>query len=177
MTQTNTMYSKKYRTVLDQRMAYIEGGQGNPIIFLHGNATSSYLWRNILPSMQNLGRCIAPDMVGMGDSEKLPSSGPGSYSFFEQSRYLDALLADLGVVKNVTLVGIDWGAALGFSWANRHRDAVKGIAYMEALVQPLTWEQWPELPRPFFQQMRTPLGEQMILEENFPRDAQRDKLK
>lgn len=167
MTRTTVLYPKRYRTVLGQRMAYVEVGQGDPLIFLHGNATSSYLWRNILPYMQNLGRCIAPDLIGMGDSDKLPYSGPGSYSFFEQSRYLDALLADLGVMENVTFVGIDWGGALGFHWANRHRDAVRGLAYMEALVQPLTWEQWPDLPRPFFQQMRTPMGEQMILEENF----------
>ena len=138
MTRTTVFYPKKYRRALGQRMEYVEVGQGDPIIFLHGNATSSYLWRNILPYMQNLGRCIAPDLIGMGDSDKLPYSGPGSYSFFEQSRYLDALLADFGVVENVTFVGIDWGGALGFHWANRHRDAVKGLAYMEALVQPLT---------------------------------------
>ena len=167
MIQAQMPYEKKYCTVLGQRMAYVDEGQGDPLVFVHGNATSSYLWRNILPYVQHQARCIAPDLVGMGDSEKLPYAGPGTYSFFEQSRYLDAFLKALDVTTHVTLVGMDWGAALSFYWAYRYPDVVKGLVYMEALVQPLTWEQWPDLPRPNFQKLRTPAGEQMILHDNF----------
>jgi haloalkane dehalogenase len=167
MINANMPYAKKYCTVLGQQMAYVEVGQGDPVVFVHGNATSSYLWRNILPYVEKQARCIAPDLLGMGDSARLATSGPGAYSFFEQSRYLDALLEALDVTSKVTFVAMDWGAALSFYWAYRHPEAVKGLVYMEALVQPLTWEQWPELPRPAFQQMRTPAGEQMILRDNF----------
>ena len=159
-------YEKQFMNVFDRTMAYVETGQGDPIVFLHGNPTSSYLWRNILPYLQRQGRCIAPDLIGMGDSEKLPGSGPGSYTFSEHRRYLDALLAQLRVERNVTFVGHDWGSALGFDWANRHQDAVRGIAYMEAIVQPVTWEQWSPQTRSFFEQLRGAEGEQMILEEN-----------
>ena len=129
-------YQKQRRRVLGREMAYVEVGEGDPIVLLHGNPTSSYLWRNVLPHLQPLGRCIAPDLIGMGDSEKLPNSGPGSYRFVEHRRYLDALLEALDVRERVTLVIHDWGSALGFDWANRHREAVKGIAYMEAIVAP-----------------------------------------
>ena len=112
-------------------MAYVEVGNGDPIVFLHGNPTSSYLWRNIIPYLEGLGRCIAPDLIGMGDSEKLPNSGPNSYTFIEHRRYLDGLLDLLGVKERITFVVHDWGSALGFDWANRHRDAVKGIVYLE----------------------------------------------
>jgi haloalkane dehalogenase len=159
-------YEKQFLNVFDRAMAYVETGQGDPIVFLHGNPTSSYLWRNILPYLQQEGRCIAPDLIGMGDSEKLPQSGPGSYTFREHRHYLDALLAALGVERNVTFVTHDWGSALGFDWANRHRDAVRGIAYMEAIVQPVTWEQWSPQTRSFFEHLRGAQGEQMILEEN-----------
>ncbi len=159
-------YEKQFLNVFDRTMAYVETGQGDPIVFLHGNPTSSYLWRNILPYLQRQGRCIAPDLIGMGDSEKLPGSGPGSYTFSEHRRYLDALLAQLRVERNVTFVGHDWGSALGFDWANRHQDAVRGIAYMEAIVQPVTWEQWSPQTRSFFEHLRGAEGEQMILEEN-----------
>jgi len=159
-------YEKQFLKVFDRTMAYVDTGHGDPIVFLHGNPTSSYLWRNILPYLQREGRCIAPDLIGMGDSEKLPGSGPGSYTFIEHRRYLDALLAALGVERNVTFVLHDWGSALGFDWANRHRDAVKGIAYMEAIVQPVTWEQWSPQTRSFFEHLRGASGEQMILEEN-----------
>jgi len=159
-------YKKQFLTVFDRAMAYIDTGQGDPIVFLHGNPTSSYLRRNILPYLQREGRCLAPDLIGMGDSEKLPASAPGSYTFLEHRRYLDALLAALGVERNVTFVLHDWGSALGFDWANRHRDAVKGIAYMEAIVQPVTWGQWSPQSRSFFEHLRGAAGEQMILEEN-----------
>lgn len=159
-------YHKHFLNVFDRAMAYVETGQGDPIVLLHGNPTSSYLWRNILPYLQQKGRCIAPDLIGMGDSEKLPESGPDSYTFTEHRRYLDALLAHLGVEDHVTFVLHDWGSALGFDWANRHRDAVKGIAYMEAIVQPVTWEDWSPESRAFHEQLRGAKGEQMILEEN-----------
>jgi haloalkane dehalogenase len=147
-------------------MAYIEVGAGDPIVFLHGNPTSSYLWRNVIPYMRDLGRCIAPDLIGMGDSSKLPDSGPASYTFVEHRRYLDALLDGLGVRERVTFVVHDWGSALGFDWANRHRDGVKGVAYMEALVRPSTWVDFPVEASPLFQALRSPAGEAMVLEQN-----------
>jgi haloalkane dehalogenase len=147
-------------------MAYVDVGTGDPIVFLHGNPTSSYLWRNVIPHLESLGRCVAPDLIGMGDSDKLPDSGPGSYRFVEHRRYLDALLNELGVAERVTLVVHDWGSALGFDWANRHREAVVGIAYMEAIVRPLTWSEWPEAARRVFQGFRSPTGEEMVLDKN-----------
>ncbi len=159
-------YQKKRQEVLGQEMAYVEVGSGDPIVFLHGNPTSSYLWRNIIPYLEGLGRCIAPDLIGMGDSEKLPDSGPGSYTFVEHRRYLDALLDLLGVKERATFVLHDWGSALGFDWAYRHPDAVRGIAYMEAIVKPGTWSEMPEPARQLFQALRSKAGEQMILEEN-----------
>ncbi len=164
-----TWIGKKYAEVNGTRMAYADLGDpnGNPIVFLHGNPVSSYLWRNIVPYMTGLGRCILPDLVGMGDSDKLPDSGPDRYRFVEHRDYLFALLDQLGVRKNVTLVVHDWGSALGFEWASQYRDAVRGIAYMEALVRPLTWDEWPESSRSVFQAFRTPKGEEMVLEKNF----------
>ena len=157
---------KKHLGVLGRKMACVETGEGEPVVFLHGNPTSSYLWRGVIPHLASLGRCIAPDLIGMGDSDKLEDSGPDSYRFIEHRRYLDALLEALGVTERVTLVTHDWGSALGFDWANRHRDAVKGLAYMEAIVQPLTWAQWPEASRRVFQGFRSESGESMILEKN-----------
>ena len=161
------VYAKRHVDVLGKRMAYVEAGEGDPIIFLHGNPTSSYLWRNVIPHVQHLGRCIAPDLIGMGDSDKLDNVGQGSYTFVEHRRYLDSLLEELGVEQNVTLVIHERGSGLGFDWANRHRDAVSGIAYMEALVQPLPdWEAFPAPLRPVFQGFRSPAGEKMVLEGN-----------
>ena len=157
---------KKNMEVLGRKMACVETGEGEPVVFLHGNPTSSYLWRGVIPHLASLGRCIAPDLIGMGDSDKLEDSGPGSYRFIEHRRYLDALLEALGVTERVTLVTHDWGSALGFDWANRHREAVKGLAYMEAIVKPLTWAQWPEASRRVFQGFRSENGESMILEKN-----------
>jgi len=159
-------YEKQRVSVLGQTMAYVDVGAGDPIVFLHGNPTSSYIWRNVIPHLQGLGRCIAPDLIGMGDSAKLPDSGPGSYTFVEHRRYLDALLATLGVRERVTLVIHDWGSALGFDWANRHREAVQGIAYMEAVVQPGTWDLFPPEARRLFQALRSPAGEAMVLDKN-----------
>jgi haloalkane dehalogenase len=161
-------YQKQRRRVLGSEMAYVEVGEGDPIVLLHGNPTSSYLWRNVLPHLQPLGRCIAPDLIGMGDSDKLPDSGPGSYRFVEHRRYLDALLDALDVHERVTFVIHDWGSALGFDWANRHREAVKGIAYMEAIVEPLSWGDFDNFgTRPALQALRSKAGEAMVLRDNF----------
>lgn len=153
-----TSYTKKYRDVLGSRMAYVDHGTGDPIVFLHGNPTSSYLWRNVMPHLEGLGRLIAPDLIGMGDSSKLPDSGPDRYTFVEHRRYLNALLSDISVEKSVTLVVHDWGSALGFDWANRHRESIIGLAYMEAIVRPLTWDDWPDAARSVFQGFRSPPG-------------------
>ncbi len=157
---------KKTAEVRGKRMSYGEMGSGDPILFLHGNPTSSYLWRDIMPHCAGLGRCVAPDLIGMGDSEKLDAPGPGSYRFVEHREYLDGLLDALGVTGDVVFVCHDWGSALAFDWANRHRQAVRGIAYMEALVRPLAWAEWNEAARPVFEGFRSPAGEQMVLEKN-----------
>ncbi|MGY8805398.1 MAG: haloalkane dehalogenase [bacterium] len=159
-------YGKKYIEVNGKSMAYIDVGEGDPIVFLHGNPTSSYLWRNIMPFAEGLGRCIAPDLIGMGDSEKLDDPGPDSYQFVEHREYLDGILEALGVNQNVLLVIHDWGSALGFDWANRHRDAVRGICYMEALVRPVTWDEWPEAATGIFKGFRSDAGESMVIEKN-----------
>src|ERR1700744_1730583 len=161
-------YQKQRRRVLGREMAYVEGGEGDPIVLLHGNPTSSYLWRNVLPHLQPLGCCIAPDLIGMGDSDKLPSSGPSSYRFVEHRRYLDALLEDLDVRRRVTLVIHDWGSALGFDWANRHRDAVKGIAFLEAIVAPQGRDHWDSMGmREALEAIRSDAGEEMVLKNNY----------
>lgn len=159
-------YQKKRQQILGLEMAYVDEGQGDPIVFLHGNPTSSYLWRNIIPHVQELGRCIAPDLIGMGDSQKLPAGGPGSYSFAEHRRYVDALLDALGVRERVTFVVHDWGSALGFDWAYRHPEAVSGIAYMEAIVRPYTWSEFSDVGAKSFRALRSGAGEQMVLEQN-----------
>ncbi|WP_441259388.1 haloalkane dehalogenase [Bradyrhizobium sp. 521_C7_N1_3] len=161
-------YKKQRRRVLGREMAYVEVGTGDPIVMLHGNPTSSYLWRNVLPHLKPLGRCIAPDLIGMGDSDKLPDSGPNSYRFVEHRRYLDALLESLDVRERVTLVIHDWGSALGFDWANRHREAVKGIAYMEAILGPQYWDHWDKFGmRHALQGLRSEKGEEMVLRDSF----------
>lgn len=159
-------YQKQRRPVLGLNMAYIEEGLGDPIVFLHGNPTYSYAWRNILPYVQGFGRIIAPDLIGMGDSQKLPNSGPDSYTFVEHRRYLDVLLDALGVHERVTLVGHDWGGALAFDWARRHPEAVKGIVFMEAVVETAFWSEMSEIGRSRFQAFRSAKGEQEILEKN-----------
>lgn len=149
--------------VLDAEMSYVDTGNGAPIVFLHGNPTSSYLWRNIIPAVQNRGRCLAPDLIGMGRSGKSPSK---AYRFADHARYLDAWFDALDLT-NVTLVLHDWGSALGFHWACRHPERVRAIAYMEALVQPRLWSDFPNGRDALFRAMRSDKGEQMILEENF----------
>ncbi|GAA3228756.1 haloalkane dehalogenase [Dactylosporangium siamense] len=160
-------YQKQRRQVLGTEMAYVETGEGDPIVLLHGNPTSSYLWRNVLPHLEPHGRCIAPDLIGMGDSGKLPDRGPGSYRFVEHRRHLDALLETLEVHERVTLVVHDWGSALGFDWANRHREAVKGIAYMEAIVRSQAWDHWDTMGmRPLLRALRSEAGEDLVLRDN-----------
>lgn len=159
--------TKRRLAVHGLEMAYRDEGIGSPIVFLHGNPTSSHLWRDVIPHVADLGRCLAPDLIGMGDSAKLPASGPEAYRFVEHARYLDGLLdAVLGPTERVVLVIHDWGSALGFHWAHRHPERVRGIAYMEAIVTPLTWEDWPESARGIFQGFRSDQGEKMVLERN-----------
>jgi len=158
--------TKQFIDVLGKRMAYVEMGDGDPIVFQHGNPTSSYLWRNIMPHLAGQGRCIAVDLIGMGDSDKLDNPGPDSYRYVEHREYLFAAWQALGVRDRVTLVIHDWGSALGFDWAQQHPDAVLGIAYMEAIVRPVTWDEWPEAARPVFQGFRSEAGEAMVLDKN-----------
>lgn len=154
---------KKHVTVLGSRMAYVERGEGRPIVLLHGNPTSSYLWRDVIPELAGLGRCIAPDLIGMGDSAKIDSS----YRFEDHRRHLDALLEVLGVTGDAVLVGHDWGGALLFDWARRHPTAVAAFAYTETIVRPLEWDEWPEAARGAFRAMRSEAGDQMVLGKNF----------
>jgi haloalkane dehalogenase len=159
-------HPKKTVRILDRSMAYVDMGEGDPIVFLHGNPTSSYLWRNIMPHLAGMGRCIAPDLIGMGGSDKLPDSGPEQYRFTEHREYLDAFFEMMGLTSNVTLVIHDWGSALGFDWARRNPDAVRGIAYMEGIVRPVTWDEWNPDARAVFEGFRSPAGEVMVLEKN-----------
>ena len=156
-------YRRRRIPVLDSEMAYVDTGTGDPVVFLHGNPTSSYLWRNVIPPVERAAQCLAPDLIGMGESGK---AAGGSYRFRDHARYLDAWFEALGLTRGLTLVVHDWGSALGFDWAERHRASVRGLVYMEAIVQPLTWGQWPEKARQVFQAMRSPAGEEMVLQKN-----------
>ena len=158
--------SKQYKAVNDKQMAYHDVGAGDAVVFLHGNPTSSYLWRDIVPHVSDRARCIVPDLIGQGDSDKLDDPGADSYTFVEHREYLDGLMDQLELGDNITLVIHDWGSALGFDWANRHRDRVAGICYMEAIVRPVTWEEWPEAATSIFQAMRSQAGEEMVLTKN-----------
>jgi haloalkane dehalogenase len=155
-------YERKRVAVLDSEMAYVETGSGDPIVFLHGNPTSSYLWRNVIPHCEGLGRCLAPDLIGMGDSGKNPA---GSYRFADHARYLDAWFEAVGV-ENAVFVVHDWGGALGFRWAARNPSKVRGLVYMETIVTPVTWDDWPENAKAIFQAMRSEAGEDLVLEKN-----------
>jgi len=158
---------KKFVNVNGSRLAYVDRGSGAPLLFLHGNPTSSYLWRNIIAPLSANYRCIAPDLVGMGDSDKLsPSLGPDRYSFFNHQRYLDGFIETLGLDQPVTLVVHDWGSALGFDWARRNPERVRGIAYMEAILEVRKWQDMPEQARTLFQALRSERGEDMILAQN-----------
>lgn len=160
---------KQFVEVHGRNIAYLDSGKpdGDPIVFLHGNPTSSYLWRNVIPHLEAHGRCIAPDLIGMGDSDKLPASqGPTRYNFHVHYEFLRATLEALGVTERVTLVIHDWGSGLGFHWANQHRDQVRAIAYMESIVMPVTWDDWPEAARGIFKGFRSEKGESLVLERN-----------
>jgi haloalkane dehalogenase len=149
-----------------QELAYVDVGTGDPIVFLHGNPTSSYLWRNVIPHVRHLGRCIAPDLVGMGQSSKLADPQRGSYSLATHAGYLAEFLEHVEADRRVTFVLHDWGSALGFDWAARHPEAVRGIAFMEAIVNPMLWADWPRAGKRVFQAMRSPEGERRVLDEN-----------
>jgi haloalkane dehalogenase len=158
--------TKKFMTVGAVRFAYVERGAGEPMIFLHGNPTSSYLWRNLIAPLSTRYRCIAPDLIGMGDSEKLLGGATDRYSFFEHQRYLDGFFEGLRLEHPSLLVVHDWGSALGFDWTRRHPESVRGIAYMEAIVGERSWDSFPPPARELFQGLRSPRGEAMVLEQN-----------
>ena len=167
MTSANMPYKKSFKTINGKSIAFVDVGEGDPIVLLHGNPTSSYLWRNVIPHLEGMGRVIAPDLIGQGDSDKLPASdGSDRYSFQVAYYYLTGLLDELGANQNVTLVIHDWGSALGFYWAQQHSAAVKGIAYMEGIVCPVGWEDWPESARGIFKGFRSDKGEDLILQRN-----------
>ena len=148
---------------LDSQMEFIDEGDGDAIVLLHGNPTSSYLWRNVIPHLAGLGRVLAPDLIGMGRSSRAPG---GSYRFLDHARYLDAWFEAAKVGTRAVIVGHDWGGALGFHWAHRHPERVAGLAYMETIVRPLVWPEWPEKARGIFQAMRSPAGEDLVLQKN-----------
>jgi haloalkane dehalogenase len=168
MTSAATSPPKQFTTVLGRRLAHVEIGQGGPIVLLHGNPTSSFLWRDVMPPLAGLGRVIAPDLIGHGDSEKLPASlGPGRYTLEGTYELLAAQLDALIGNQRVTLVLHDWGSALGFHWARLHPQQVRGIAYMEAIVMPLpSWDDWPQKARGIFQGFRSAKGEDLVLKRN-----------
>lgn len=160
-------YDKKFATVNGKKIAYVEEGSGDPIVLLHGNPTSSFLWRNVIPELVQSGRVIVPDLIGQGDSEKLPAcEGPSRYSLEMAYSYVDGLLETIGADENVTLVIHDWGSGIGFLWAMRHAAAVKGVAYLEGIVKPVKWADWPEGAVGIFKGFRSDKGEDLILERN-----------
>jgi haloalkane dehalogenase len=156
-------HPRRRARVLESEMAYVDTGAGTPVVFLHGNPTSSYLWRNVIPPVAWHHRCLAPDLIGMGESGRNPA---GFYRFRDHARYLDAWLEAVGLDQRVALVVHDWGSALGFHWAHRHPERLRAVAYMEAIVRPLSWSDWPEAGRKIFQALRSPAGEEMVLEKN-----------
>ena len=158
-------FERKRIKVLDVEMAYIDEGEGDPIVFLHGNPTSSYLWRNIMPYCEGLGRILAPDLVGMGQSDENPE---GSYRFVDHFKYLSAWFDAVGITQNAIIVIHDWGSGLGFHWANQHRKSVKAIAFMEAIVTSFpTWNDFPAHLHDPVGRLRSAQGEQMVLQEGF----------
>jgi haloalkane dehalogenase len=166
MVMSSNPLEKKMVEVNGKQMAVHDSGSGQSIVFLHGNPTSSYLWRNIIPHVATTARCVAPDLIGHGDSDKLDDTSPGQYTFVQHREYLDGVLDALDLGDDIILVIHDWGSALGFDWANRHRDRVAGIVFMEAIVRPVAWDEWPELARPIFQAFRSDAGEEMVIEKN-----------
>ena len=158
--------NKKYKEILGKRMAYLDSGSGQSIVFLHGNPASSFLWRNITPHVEDIGRIIVPDLIGMGDSEKLEGTDNPDYQYHGQYKYLSTLLDELDLGEEINLVIHDWGSAMGFQYARENANKIKSITFMEAIVMPLTWDQWPENARNIFQLMRSDAGEEIVLEKN-----------
>lgn len=165
---TEQPLAKSFVEVQGRRMAYHRRGEGPPILLLHGNPTSSYLWRNVIPELEGSGTLMVPDLIGMGDSDKLPDPGPDTYRYTTHRQFLDGLIdAVIGPADSIALVVHDWGSALGFDWANRHRERVRAIAYMEAIVRPIAdWDEWSAAATPVFQGFRSDKGEAMILDRN-----------
>ena len=159
--------TKKKILINNKNIAYVDSGSGDPIIFLHGNPTSSYLWRNITPHLETQGRCISIDLIGMGDSDKLDNPDENSYLFEEHYHYLSAAIESLTDGENISFVIHDWGSALGFNWCFNNPDSVKGIAYMEAIVKEMTWEDWDNDAKSIFQGFRSDAGESLVLEKNY----------
>ena len=158
--------AKKYKEILGKQMAYLDEGSGQSIVFLHGNPASSFLWRNITPFVKDLGRVIVPDLIGMGDSEKLEGIDNPDYKYHGQYKYLSTLLDSLDLGNEINLVIHDWGSAMGFQYARENPDRIKSISFMEAIVMPLTWDNWPENARNIFQLMRSEAGEEIVLDKN-----------
>ena len=158
--------TKKYKEILGKQMAYLDEGSGQSIVFLHGNPASSFLWRNITPFVKDLGRVVVPDLIGMGDSEKLEGIDNPDYQYHGQYKYLSSLLDELDLGEEINLVIHDWGSAMGFHYARENANKIKSITFMEAIVMPLTWDQWPENARNIFQLMRSDVGEEIVLEKN-----------
>ena len=160
-------YTKKYQEVRNKKMAYVDEGNGDTFLFLHGNPTSSYLWRNIAPHVEDLGRVVIPDLIGMGDSDKLDGVDNEGYKYHGQYGYLTELFEQLDLGNNIHLIIHDWGSAMGFQFARENPDRIKSITYMEAIVMPLTWEQWPDAATKIFGLFRSEAGEELVLEKNF----------
>ena len=163
---TKPYANKKTMVINNKTMSYIDEGEGDAIVFQHGNPTSSYLWRNVMPHLEGQGRLIACDLIGMGDSEKLKNSGPDSYNYFEHRDFLFSLLEELNIGRQVVFVIHDWGSALGFDWSFQNQDRIQGVAYMEGIVKPVTWDEWPENAIKVFQGFRSEAGESMVLDKN-----------
>ena len=157
---------KKYKEILGKKMAYLDSGEGQSIVFLHGNPASSFLWRNITPAVEGMGRIVVPDLIGMGDSEKLEGVDNSDYQYHGQYKYLSNLLDSLDLGNEVNLVIHDWGSAMGFQYARENSERIKSITFMEAIVAPLSWDDWPENARNIFQLMRSEAGEELVLEKN-----------
>ena len=160
-------YTKKYQEIRNKKMAYVDEGNGDTFLFLHGNPTSSYLWRNIAPHVEDLGRVVIPDLIGMGDSDKLDGVDSEGYKYHGQYGYLTELFDQLDLGNNIHLIIHDWGSAMGFQYARENPDRIKSITYMEAIVMPLTWEQWPDAATKIFGLFRSEAGEELVLEKNF----------
>ena len=160
-------YTKKYKEIKNSKMAFIDEGSGDTFLFLHGNPTSSFLWRNIAPHVEDIGRIVIPDLIGMGDSDKLEGVDNPGYKYHGQYSYLTALMDELDLGNNIHLIIHDRGSAMGFQFARENKDRIKSITYMEAIVMPLSWDQWPDPATKIFGLFRSEAGEELVLEKNF----------